>query len=144
MAVAPSGRWPSAAATTEFGTTHCAELRRRRRAGRRPSCTGGCERTVAADQHVDLRDRCSWPDRAPCVWNGSTLWQPRGSGPAATLVFALTWLYFVAIAQLSTTAAAGGRAERRRQAAAQARVDGEVDAVPVAVRSGPKSVSHVR
>src|SRR5207247_9711837 len=38
------------------------------------------------------------------VWNGSTLCQPRVSGPAATLVVEFTWLYFVATAQLSTTA----------------------------------------
>ena len=51
VAVAPTGRWPSAAAITEFGTTHCAE------SPRSELRCGGCERTVRADEHVDLRDR---------------------------------------------------------------------------------------
>src|SRR6266567_2959489 len=41
VAVAPTGRCPSAARTTEFGTTHCAVV-----AAVPASSTCGCERTV--------------------------------------------------------------------------------------------------
>ena len=39
-----------------------------------------------------------------CVSQGSTLWQPRGSGPATTPVAGTTLLNFVTVAQVSTKA----------------------------------------
>ena len=42
VAVAPAGRWPSAAAITEFGTCQVAAV-----FGVLPSSTSGCERNTA-------------------------------------------------------------------------------------------------
>src|SRR5262245_59181737 len=36
------------------------------------------------------------------VWNGSSLWHPRGSGPRSAFVTPLNWLYFVAVPHVST------------------------------------------
>src|SRR5207253_2475371 len=106
VAVAPTGRWPSAAATTEFGTIHCAELPPPAIVAPNaaaPSWTGGCDRTVALTS-TSIFGMMYVASPRTVVWNGSTLWQPRGSGPAATLLFGFTWLYFVAVAQSSSTA----------------------------------------
>ena len=106
MVVAPTGKWPSAAAITELGTIHCAELPPPALMAPRaatPSCTGGCDRTAALIS-TSIFGTIYVARPRTVVWNGSTLWQPRGSGPAATLLVEFTWLYFVATAQLSTTA----------------------------------------
>src|SRR5262245_44197271 len=90
----------------EFGTIHCAELpppATATPAAAAPSCTGGCDRTVALTSTSILGTIYVARPRT-VVWNGSTLRQPRGSGPADALVAVLTWLYFVAVAQSSTTA----------------------------------------
>src|SRR6476469_7028384 len=88
VGVAPTGRWPSAAAMSEFGTIHCAELPPAAIVAPlvgMPSCTGGCDR-IAALTSTSIFGMIYVARPRTVVWNGSTLWQPRGSGPAETLV----------------------------------------------------------
>src|SRR5687767_10988936 len=84
VAIAPGGRCPSAAAMTEFGTCQVAAV-----SGVPPSSAGARDRSTALTStsifgivYVDE------PPNDHC--HGSTLWQPRGLGPACTPVIALT------------------------------------------------------
>src|SRR6266540_5061298 len=86
VAVAPGGRWPSAAAMTEFGSCHCAVV-----PAVPPRSVGGCERTVAVTCTSTFGIvYVARPRQLAC--HGSTLLQPRGSGPAIAPVAALTLL----------------------------------------------------
>src|SRR5262245_47828032 len=90
---------------TEFGTCHCADAPPPEfvtPAGGAPSWTCGCDRTTTLMRTATFGKIYGASPRI-VVENGSTLRQPGGSGPASALLTVLTWLYFVAVAQVSTT-----------------------------------------
>src|SRR4029453_14377116 len=88
VACAPTGRWPSVAAMTEFGTCHVAVI-----------ADDGCERsTVLTSTSIFGTVYVTSPRSVVC--HGSTLLQPRGLGPVSTPF--TTLLYMTETAQSLT------------------------------------------
>ena len=133
VAVAPGGRWPSAAAITEFGTCQVAAV-----FGVSPSSAGGRERSTALTSTSIFGNRVARrPARSPsatarrCCSRADSDRPPRRRR-VRDLVELRRRRARV------DRAPAGARADLRHQPVAHARVHRELEAVPVLSRSSPK------